>query len=61
MQAICLALERLGGESPAFAELLRRSPAAAAQEACGLETGDPVHQVLIQQIVRWFEMSRNEC
>lgn len=61
VQAICLALERLGGESPAFAELLRRSPAAAAQEACGLETGDPVHQVLIQQIVRWFEMSRNEC
>lgn len=61
VHAVCLALERLGGESTDFAQRLRSSPAAAAQEICGLEKENPVHQMLVQQIVRWMEENRSAC
>ena len=61
VQAICLALERLGSESPDFAQQLRRDPAAAAQDVCGLEKEDRAQQMLVQQIVRWLKEDRNSC
>lgn len=61
VQAICLALERLGSESSDFAQQLRRDPAAAAQDVCGLEKEDRAQQMLVQQIVRWLKEDRNSC
>lgn len=50
-----------GSESPDFAQQLRRDPAAAAQDVCGLEKEDRAQQMLVQQIVRWLKEDRNSC